>query len=130
MTDTETVEIETPDHTNLITALQAGPGSRELSDQVLAYLDYEFHVGTGGNIGADCWMPGYHPRGFSPTQSIDDALTLVPEGLTLKITVRPADPGYAHIEGWYPLKPIDFKCYATTPALAICIAILRAKEAE
>ena len=123
MTDTET---DAPDHTDLITALQAGPGNRELSDQVLVAFGWTY--GIRPLDGAKYWWKppvGDYPNDIpDPTQSIDDALALMPKGCKWTLD----DENRCLV--WPVRQPRSFGDSASTPALAICIAILKAKEAE
>ncbi len=58
--------------------------------------------------------------------SIDDALELVPEGWQWEVRQIPTDEGINHSAqvNWEP----DGRCYAASPALALCIAALRARD--
>lgn len=60
--------------------------------------------------------------------SIDAALTLVPEGLNYELTTTGYKPG-ATVCGNILTGPHE-GAYAATPALAICIAALRAKNSQ
>lgn len=105
--------------TDLIARIEsAEAGSRELSDEVLLAL-------WGHPLSANVKS---RP---SPTESVDDALGLVPEGLNALI----ASDGeamffthrYAEDGDWLGMtEPI----YAATPALALCAAVLRYCDAR
>ena len=132
---------------SLIAELEAAKeGSRELSDEVLLMCGWSYEpnrYGPGGPQwgGGGLWTD---PLGIgtaasdprpSPTESLDAALTLVPEGWIWEISntvgcggdvsggfawVQPADvrpPGAHH------------QAKGATPALALCIAALKAREA-
>lgn len=125
----------------LIARLEAAEaGSRELSDEVLVALGWrceeEEWIGRLGII--KVW---YRPNGEvvrigcrpSPTESVDDALGLVPEGLIWSLGIDGVGPSamigeefpgeYAIARQWYAV--VDS---AATPALALCVAVLRARE--
>ena len=97
---------------DLIAALEKAEGpSRELDAEIRKHV------------------PGDYLPAF--TASLDAALTLVPEGLAWR--VEPATPGYtdwgkyrAGVTTWE--KPYDLPSYGATPAIALCIAALKARE--
>lgn len=112
------------DLSDLIARLEAATeGSRELSDEVLVALWVTRDDGWVKPNGDVCeW--GDEPN---CTESLDDALGLVPEGWGWMVEGRHGK-GQATVyltgdEHW-PLLA------AATPALALCAAILRAKEAD
>lgn len=101
----------------LIAALEAATGpSRELDAELGALLP-----SPPEDNGAVVWWPYY-------TASIDAALTLVPEGMEIWITSRPAD-GKAPAEALVHLSRLvgDWRAYGPTIPLALCIAALRAR---
>ena len=126
-----------PTNADLITTLQTGPGSRELSDQVLVALGWTTKLNWNGMVfsSPDMLQVGTP----DPTQSIDDALALVPEGRSWEVLYSGSEmrcdfelaspPGAAMTKkGLIALE--GAKGSGPTLALAICIAILKAKEAE
>jgi hypothetical protein len=60
------------------------------------------------------------------TTSLDAALTLVPEGAIWTISCGDGEPGFAFIDTGGRIEEHD----AATPALALCIAALRARSGE
>lgn len=111
----------------LITELEAAPvGSRELSDKVL--------LATGWSIGSTGhWFTpeherlGINPQRPSPTESLDAALTLVPEGWFIN-TANQSNSGWI----WGLYNPDIQECVANRiekepPALALTIAALKAR---
>lgn len=136
--------------TDLLKRLEeAEAGSRELSDAVLLACGWTFYqggvqmaiTGAGGGL-VDVWTPpnptGESPRLYSgdrpsPTQSLDDALGLVPEGWIV------GNLGQKDSMGWHcELKKgyqtsysgVEIGHNIKSPALALCIAVLKAREAE
>lgn len=96
---------------DLITRLERAEGpDRE--------LDWAIHI-RDGLLGVG--MYGDHPR---YTASIDAALTLVPEGWKWAVTSR--NSACCHEQHVAPLN----WAYAPTPALALCIAALRAQQKD
>lgn len=77
------------------------------------------------------WGPrgNYQPVAFPYTASLDAAMTLVPEHSVWHVSGGSRRGGYAVIESGDDKVP-DFKSAASTPALAICAAALRAKAAS
>lgn len=75
------------------------------------------------NHKGDYWTPPAY------TASIDAALTLVPKGWGVVVR-RWADGTGRGVAHCYPPEGSGDYCHGATPALAICIAALRAKEAE
>lgn len=119
---------------NLAARIEASTeGTCELSEAMLVALGWEFVEGT-----SDAW-PGLrkapdgtiHRRQPDPTRSVDDAISLVPEGrewmiyrrsgkILAEITVHDADDG----EEWYY---VGGPCgSAATPALSLSAALVRA----
>lgn len=113
--------------TDLIERLSAATeGSRDLSDEVLVACGWkERHDRLWETPDKEWCHPDDRPN---PTVSLDDALRLVPEGWIAYLEVCPAPyPSYATIlyeprNKWHG--------EAATAPLALCIAILRAKEAQ
>jgi len=62
------------------------------------------------------------------TASIDAAMTLVPEGFYPLIAKQSADRGQANMG--QANNGLGFNGYAATPAIALCIASLRARSAD
>lgn len=121
---------------DLIAKLEAAAvGSRELDLSIWEW-DRDAHVRTGREWLDLCALRG----GTVPswTTSLDAALSLVPEGkdwdvtwLATEITIRQPEP---RAEAFVYPKPFmtcpdEERCYAeaSTPALAICIAALKAR---
>ena len=119
----------------LISKLKAATeGSRELSDEVLLAL--------GRMTPQRMYQLAGHDDPYvvvpNPTVSVDDALKLVPGGSRWRIghtTINPAGPA----EMWATLAiqrggrlsaMVADGTTAATPALALCIAILKTKETE
>ena len=110
----------------LIERLEAATGpDRELDAAIL--------VAVGGKRRFDDWWIGYRFIGREAsafTASIDAALTLVPEGWDYVIASPGVDEN--HPDEWcinmarHPDDESNFT-FAPTPALAICIAALKAK---
>jgi len=110
--------------TDLIKRLEeAEAGSRELSDAVLlacGAMEYD-------------WKSRKYSRRPSPTQSLDDALGLVPEGWEWEAASFAKHNNEPRAGLWRNLYSNDIECIAShgaTPALALCIAVLKAREAE
>lgn len=105
--------------TDLLSRLEAASeGSHELSHEI-----YRAYV----------WKPGLTSDSeytLPYTTSLDAARTLVPEGLPVLLDARPNHKSSVIIGQWfddwprYPLEDIE---WASTPALALCIAALRAR---
>ena len=90
------------------------------------------------------WLVECHLRGVDPerslrhgavddyTTSLDAALTLVPDGSPVEMQIRPGQKSMADIGVWYdeetPYYSVAKMVWAATPALALCIAALRARE--
>lgn len=123
---------------------RAEEGSRELSDKVLLAAGWQrLTKGAAKQPGDTGWrMPdgaplySTHPHLFGapdPTRSLDAALTLVPEGWIWRCDGG-SGSGFAVIgkptaKGNFGL-PHKYCAGAMTPALALCIASLRAREEE
>lgn len=115
---------------DLISRLEsAAEGSRGWSDEVLLALGW-WQSSRGVWRGPDNIVAERRP---DPTRSVDDALSLVPgrneHGLEWRIKMerKPCGTWWAMLrehakDGWDAM--------AATPALALCAAILRAKEAK
>ena len=124
---------------SLIAELEAAKeGSRTLSDKVLLACGWSYEpnrYGPGGPQwgGGGLWTD---PLGIgtaasdprpSPTESLDAALTLVPDGWAVELT------GEKGSQGWGVRLTSDASQetmgLALTPALALCIAALKARDA-
>lgn len=121
----------------LIAELEAAPeGSRELSDKVLEACGW--HHCTDGRLQRDQWQwlaPGKPPilvmGDPDPTRSFDDALILVPAGAHVSAQFDTPEKGCdtaASIVLSYGEKRLGGGGHYT-PALATCIAALRARQA-
>jgi hypothetical protein len=120
------------DHTDLIARVIAGPGSRELSDEVARALGWR--TWNGSNV--ICWQLGngtvhwHHAPDYS--QSIDAAVTAIPAGWRWSAG---NDHSYSDplISCWarvFPAREMykgTGNQYGATPMLALCVAILRAR---
>lgn len=119
---------------DLIKKLEAAPvGSRELDCEIYGilmpeYIDWEY---TGSDYpdeywrGADgkrevCYVPRY-------TTSIDAALTLVPEGWRVDCCWEDAGGTWMFDLIARNKSGTTGQCRAPTPALALCIAAMRAR---
>ena len=123
----------------LIKDLEAATeGSRELSDRVLLALGWQNPMEDVGlddhdeMIQSEYWYPpdmsggAYSPNTQpDPTRSVDAALALVPEDCPWTLKGNKENGGFAelHIPGLLTIE------VASTPALALTIACLKAKEA-
>lgn len=128
-------------HERLIAALEAATeGSRELDAEVAVACGWRSKLGDDGRSywkrdDYDSWLAiSDGGPDFYPTTSIDDALTLVPEGCIWKVfSDYPGDAYFADLEKWVPGHEgtehwrTDGAC--SSPALALCIAALKARTA-
>lgn len=126
---------------DLIARLEAAEGpDRELADEVLLACGWERSVGATTNPDIVFWKAPdsdeYHAEGSDwpgdPTASIDAALTLVPEKYDITITQasgpRRSDWFATCTERDEFARTITHKARdAATPALALCIAALKAR---
>lgn len=107
------------DIAQLIKDLGAAPeGSRELSDRVLlvlVYTDYTFYNPLIGRHDVK-------PNRPDPTCSVDDVLGLYPVGKQVNVSRYSDGTGCVEYLGWKTREK------ANTPALALCVALLKAKE--
>lgn len=126
---------------DLIAKLEAArEGSRELDCQIALAIGWTHD--KRGREKQPWWRypgaPEWSRRGFPPSlsQSLDAALAEMPEGYGMSIEYRTLKPGasvrlYRHLDASGPddiaMEWIG-KTYAPTPALALIIAILKAKE--
>lgn len=109
---------------DLIQRLEAAEaGSRELDVEIAKLLGV--YIRAWG-------LPPYHPtENVSPyTTSLDAALTLVPEGLASAVGTMfgMSQPPWGVV--WQANGRPMATCEAATPALALCIAALKAREAS
>lgn len=134
------------DTEQLIADLEAGPGSRELSNRFLVHAcgwtneNVDLLHGTnrgmqspeGNEFRASWTVDDWQPDLPSPTESIDDALALVPKHWLVTFTQKADGRWQADIlrhgpdDSYEQFKSGD----ADTAALAICITRLRVKETE
>lgn len=120
------------DLSSLIERLEkATEGSRELDGEIwCAANGYEFLVWDGAGVRYRVretgWYAAEHVKPY--TASLDCALTLVPEGWQWRAWHTPTDEGslWGAEVNWEPPGNV----YAETPALALCIAALRARQAR
>lgn len=64
------------------------------------------------------------------TSSIDAAMTLVPEGYAASVEWSPRYPGSAWLYPPNNVNDISFEAEATSPALALCAASLKARSPQ
>jgi len=115
----------------------AEAGSRELDAEIMSAIGYvreERHIGAyyDNNEPALDWVyvdpatsdwVSTHPPSY--TTSVDAALSLVPEGSSVDLTIDPG--GLSEVAVTFP---DDVACAAaSTPALAICAAAIQARSA-
>ncbi len=124
---------------DLITRLEsASEGSRELSDEVLAAVGWKKNV-QGVRWGRDAdGLSVHHSHLPSPTESVDAALSLMPDfkghsGWRVSNWHEGKAGGGAWID-WSNDPVMSFSehhvdAHAATPELALCIAALRARGA-
>lgn len=116
-------------HSELIARLEAATGpSRELDKAILLALGYSWRgMAYWSRDDSHTWEGS-----TNFTASIDAALTLVPDGASWDVRWKSGDKN-ASVTFYPPGDDPDdyFHVWeAATPALAICIAALRAKGAE
>lgn len=113
---------------NLIERIQAGPGSRELSDEFLLARGYRKEQPSAWSDPVGVWFSpnpeNIYPFRLNPTLNTDDALAMVPEGWLIE------EISDYHAAGWYCslARNLNFSTMAQangpTLPLAICAAIL------
>lgn len=100
-------------------------------------LDSEISATVHGMLDQDWDDPRWHEGGPAYTTSLDAALTLVPEGSAWAVSI--GDDPDVYIRGMpratvMPPRPYsganDASECAATPALALCIAALKARQDE
>lgn len=127
---------------DLIARLEAATeGSRELSDEVLRAVGW-FQTSEDAPGYPDGTLTAWHqPNGGvchgampSPTESLDAALTLVPEAFRWGVHNDPEPAGEGNFRASVDDMLYDNSIYeeglAATPALALTIAALRARECQ
>lgn len=110
----------------LIAALEKATGPSEELDEAIATWCYEHGAIAGVNYDPVLWL--MRNEGF--THSIDAALTLVPEGLRWRVSGVPtAGKAFASCKTGSILDPAteEWEAAAPTPAIALCIAALKAQ---
>ena len=105
----------------------------ERADGPCREMDKEIAVSSGEYV-TSRHHPGMLAHKDSPNQfgyffpaytaSIDAAMTMVPEGWTVTMGWTPEMVSWAHLESTHEIWPGN----ASTPALALCIASLRARS--
>ena len=115
---------------------QATAGSRELSNEVLKHFGWSFNHAREEifNQFTNVWISPenvFHDERYlpNPAVSVDDALMMVPEGYLCTVCrgVGGVMNGSAYVS--HPDDEIvDPWVRAATPALALCIAILKADQ--
>ena len=120
---------------DLIKRLQAGPGSRELSDEVLREFGWEcLNRAAGGKywVQPSWWRPYQKNQGRpDPSRNVQDALdVVVPKDAAWSVSASPDrfDRRPCGVVMCAYGKGRSAEEYASTPALALCIAGLMAKE--
>lgn len=98
----------------IIKRLEAGETGRAINIAIAGW------VGTLVKTG---WAVPNFPE---YTTSLDAALTLVPEGSYAKLQIGREGSGWA----WVEMAENEAVGYAKSPALALCLAALRAREAQ
>jgi len=110
---------------DLIARLEAAPeGSRELDAEIaVAVWPKLADYAPDTKRGPGHWISPKDGPVYAEnyTTSIDDALTLVPEGRRFKVGRDDDGTGYASVGG-------PRIVMSATPALALCIACLRTRE--
>ena len=115
---------------------RAKEGSRELSDKVLLACGWEREAGGTTNNNVIFWRaPGSHwiaaGGGLpSPTENLQDVLRMLPSGWAGEVTVSLANrPQKANLwNGKFAPCSKETEGHGATPALALCIAALKARE--
>lgn len=128
------------DYTNLIARLEAAEGpSRDLDaeihlvDETPEQNDKGFYKRFGAWLGRDQWIASAMINDNTPhyTASLDAAVSLLPEGtqycLGCLSDTRVPVRGVSRYHAWVGSQDT---VYAPTPALAFCIAALRARQAS
>lgn len=120
--------------TDLLARLAAGPGSRELSDEVLLALGAKRSVIGNFHGPIYAWRVGeksYTESDYpDPTRSVDDALALVPEGWTVARMVEQDDKSWfvelrkGFLTSYGDVVLTDRNRNLSLPR-AICLAILK-----
>lgn len=119
----------------LIAALEAADGpSRQLDAQIA--LSHGWDVVPIREKGGRTWDRWYRPHAGKRypvrlplyTASIDAALTLVPKGFAWDLRGNRNGDGFARLSA--PDGSSGFIHFAATPAHALCIAALKAREAK
>ena len=109
---------------------KASEGSRELDCDIPESLGWPVRRKPPSYKNPWCRAPEWKSIRTVPhyTTNIDAALQLVPEGFQWEVRHIPTDEGsnYSAQANWQPTG----RCYAATPALALCIAALKARMAE
>lgn len=111
---------------DLIAALEAGPGSRELSDRVLVAVGYRKTSCYGWTRPDGSWPEN---PSLDPSRNLQDAVDVVPAFMGWDIEKENESEFMAGVSNGQPeLGPLcNGWASAPTPALALCIAILRSK---
>ena len=108
---------------SLAKRLEAGPGSRKLSDECLLAVGWPEYKIIPGNV-------RYVQDRPDPSQNLQDAVTwMVPPGWEWQLEWEidsDDESGVARVEIGDPMRGLAGE--APTPALALCIAALKAME--
>ncbi len=131
----------TTDQPTLRERLQAGPGSRELSDAFLLEMGCDRpNAGVIPSRYDDWYLDGEYLGDIDPSQVTDDALAMVPEGWRIVTACQATGPGRSKDEwaltlGILDPQSLDFEHMVKGSSAgglpcAICLAILAAKEAD
>ena len=114
---------------DLIARLEAATeGSRELDAQIFFALQPEYHGTAVSKPAYGVFLRGYGSDGDLPhyTTSIDAAVTLIEGGNLWHVCKRERSPCYLAAV----LQPHEGFSKASTPALALCIAALKARQTD
>ena len=108
----------------LIRELEDAPeGSRELDGEIALYLGWAKHHAGWAHWTTPEGLENQHVPFFS--DSVDDALTLVPEGWFGGLRFGGFNEAWLRQNNQTPSMP---NIVATTPSLALCIAALKARR--
>lgn len=117
---------------NLIAELEAATeGSRDLDGEIALSLGWVKHHAGWAHWTTPEGLENQHVPFFS--DSLDAALTLVPEGWVWHVQIDYELPGRANLYNAVPGgkddPPVHVQADGATPVLALCIASLKARQA-
>ena len=115
-------------HDSLIRRLKGvTKGSLELSAQIISTLGaFDTVKDADPKLVLEHLKWAYNGHPPTPTESIDDAVLMVPEGFWIDMFMRPGDTSHVYLS----YDNNDFYSSGATTALAMCTAILRVNEVE